>query len=606
MDRRCLVVIASFAAIVCLALAPRALAQQNSARIQGPILPTRAWILQKVDIIATTAGANWLDPSIAGRPTNRCDVAFADDSSSGGRWSRTRVRDAATGVAQDYALVVEALQAGDASLASQQFGVLTQAFAALCDPLQTDNCRAEWIKIHDRTLHAQYEHRVAQALCHKRSNRVNRAADGLRASGVTISVARYAATASVSAHNHYRRLVQGYRRHGFSAPVQRITRRDLRRSVAGLANMAVQAWKDSRHRSPGPNPPDPDPTPSPTNTPSPNPTDTPAPSPAPTVTATPDPIPTPTPTATSTPAPAPTGSSVDVPNNATKAQIDACMAKAVADGQGTWVLFPAGKFTYSGRFVVPDYINVAGQGIWDQSSTDGSGGTWLQCTQGMRWGSYSTIEDLLVGNNAAGSTCSTGGVTVAYQGNLTFQVTFGGSHLSSGYPLLQLSTASSTTYAGSINAVNATPDSSHQSRQLPPLKGTGGAGGIGTELLGSIVQVDYGMNEAALLAALAATDPADYGSYADLSTTASNHWEVVLDFRRQSQSGRPAALGQRHLRDSGLSSRRQHQWSDDPERAAMKTTSRMGYPDTKPPASILRSSSRLWPRRRPISRCRAR
>jgi hypothetical protein len=97
---------------------------------------------------------------------------------------------------------------------------------------------------------------------------------------------------------------------------------------------------------------------------------------------------------------------IPVPTNATQAQIDACLAKATATGPDTWVVFPAGKFTYSGSFVVPDYINVRGQGIWDQGSSGGGGGTWLQCTRGLRWGSYSTIEDLLVGQNTAGTTCS--------------------------------------------------------------------------------------------------------------------------------------------------------------------------------------------------------
>ena len=93
-----------------------------------------------------------------------------------------------------------------------------------------------------------------------------------------------------------------------------------------------------------------------------------------------------------------------MPANATKAQIDACLAKAVATGHGTWVVFPAGKFAYAGAFVVPDYINVSGQGIWDQGSSDGAGGTWLEASSGMRWGSYATVSDLLVGENSA-ATC---------------------------------------------------------------------------------------------------------------------------------------------------------------------------------------------------------
>ena len=97
---------------------------------------------------------------------------------------------------------------------------------------------------------------------------------------------------------------------------------------------------------------------------------------------------------------------VGVPAHATKTQIDAALAQAVATGPGTWVVFPAGKFAYTGSFIVPDSINITGQGIWDQGSSGGGGGTWLQASRGMNWGSYSTVQDLLVGQNAAGTTCS--------------------------------------------------------------------------------------------------------------------------------------------------------------------------------------------------------
>lgn len=137
----------------------------------------------------------------------------------------------------------------------------------------------------------------------------------------------------------------------------------------------------------------PDPTPSVPSTPDPTTSTTPDPAPS-------DPAPTPDPKAPLT------GSAFAVPSGATKAQIDACVAHAVAAGPGSWVVFPAGTFAYAGAFIVPDGINVRGQGIWDQGSADGGGGTWLQCANGLRWGSDSTIEDLLVGRNAAGSTCT--------------------------------------------------------------------------------------------------------------------------------------------------------------------------------------------------------
>jgi hypothetical protein len=376
------------AAIACLVFASSAWAAQDKAGAAGAgSLTTKQWVLDKAGVIAAAGGANWLDPAIAGASLSEQEAALDKNRSfAAGRWSKTKIRGAATDVSEDYALVVEALQAGDTSLASTRFGVLTLAFADLCDPLQTDNCRAESAELHGRTLRTRYELRVTRALNSARANRVNCAADGLAASGVAGTIMRYAAGTAVAAHHDYRRLVRGYRRHGFSVRVQWITRRDVRRSVAGLASMIVQASKD-------------DPQPSPDPTPTPTPTDTPTsvPSPTPTTTVTPCPTPTPSPSATN---------EVDVPSSATQAQIDACVARAVADGHGTSVVFPAGKFAYSGTFIVPDYINISGQGIWDQGATNGAGGTWLQCTRGLRWGSYSTIKDLLVGQNTAGLTCS--------------------------------------------------------------------------------------------------------------------------------------------------------------------------------------------------------
>ena len=148
--------------------------------------------------------------------------------------------------------------------------------------------------------------------------------------------------------------------------------------------------------------PDPTPTATPEPTPSATATGTPSPSPDPTTDPTPSSTPTPTPTPTSTPG----QSTVTVPAAATKAQIDACVTSAVKDGSGTWIVFPAGTFAYSGTFIVPDGINVRGQGIWDQGSSSGGGGTWLQASKGMQWGSHSTIDDLLVGENTAGLTCT--------------------------------------------------------------------------------------------------------------------------------------------------------------------------------------------------------
>lgn len=108
------------------------------------------------------------------------------------------------------------------------------------------------------------------------------------------------------------------------------------------------------------------------------------------------------PAVTPTPTPSPGDSThILVPAQATKAEIDASFAQARAQGPGTWVVFPAGAFAYRGTLVVPDAINMRGQGIWDQGESDGGGGTWLQTT--IKWGSHSTISKLLMGRNLAGA-----------------------------------------------------------------------------------------------------------------------------------------------------------------------------------------------------------
>ena len=144
--------------------------------------------------------------------------------------------------------------------------------------------------------------------------------------------------------------------------------------------------------------------------PSRNPTPTPSPDPSPRASA-PTPSPDPTPTSPHAhPDPDPHAhrdrADVDVPSNATKAQIDACVAQAVAAGARQLARLSGRTFAYAGTFIVPDGINLRGQGIWDQGLRGGGGGTWLQCSKGMQWGSDSTIEYLLVGKNTAGLSCT--------------------------------------------------------------------------------------------------------------------------------------------------------------------------------------------------------
>jgi hypothetical protein len=385
MRQRLAVVIASLVVVAGLALAPSAWAAQR-----GPVNPenfTRRWIMQHACTLARADGFAWLSFATADRSLRSPGTVLASrDAAPSGVWNVANVRRTATRVAQEYGLVVKALQAGNDRLASQRFGVMARTFIDLCDPMPTASSAAQPTTRGGTTLHRRYEASVARALASRHANIVGAAAEGLVTPKTTTGVARYVTAMAIAAHRHYRSLVAGYGRHGFSRAVQRLTRADLRRSVAGLAGMVSLA---SRRGHAKPTPSTPAPTPS---TPAPTPS-TPAPTP---------PAPAPTPTVS----PSSGGAVINVPSGASTAQVDACLAQAVAAGRGTWVVFPAGKFVYSGTFVVPDFINVSGQGIWDQGSATGGGGTWLQASRGMDWGSYSTVQDMLIGQNAAGGTCT--------------------------------------------------------------------------------------------------------------------------------------------------------------------------------------------------------
>ena len=64
----------------------------------------------------------------------------------------------------------------------------------------------------------------------------------------------------------------------------------------------------------------------------------------------------------------------------------------------------------------------------------------------------------------------------------------------------------------------------------------------GKPVSGAIASVQYGMNEAANLAAMYAADPTDYSQYADLSPVPTNHWEAVITL-----DGDPAQPGNHPL-----------------------------------------------------------
>lgn len=83
------------------------------------------------------------------------------------------------------------------------------------------------------------------------------------------------------------------------------------------------------------------------------------------------------------------------------ANLDQALVDAAAAGPGTWVHVNMATCAHTGKLYLPDYVNLKGNGIYDQGTAGGGGGTRLQCA--LKWGSHSTIKDVLLGTNGSSS-----------------------------------------------------------------------------------------------------------------------------------------------------------------------------------------------------------
>jgi len=234
-----------------LSLCPAASAWQNGRSTRGLGGTTvQQWVLAQAVSRAARSGADWVDLRAALQTVGLPDTVVHDYRyHQYARWEGSRRGQAPQRTAVYFALVRDALQAGDVVTASRLLGMLTHYYTDACDPLHTGAVRAER-RMHrrfERDVMAQlnargrFERRLASALAAGAAVAAKDDADATRLNGIAQHVAAFTSSSARRAQRDYRRLVRFYLKRGFGRAASRIAAKTLRRSVRGVADLIEAA-----------------------------------------------------------------------------------------------------------------------------------------------------------------------------------------------------------------------------------------------------------------------------------------------------------------------------------------------------------------------------
>jgi len=191
---------------------------------------THDWVLKEANRLAAKKNAGWVDLKVALPVTDDPDTRFHDvyyhvyD-----RWGST-YGDAPKKVALYFGRALAYRKQGKYGAASRMVGYLSHYYSDICNPLHTDQTKAE------EGMHSNYESAVNTRTDARGEHRQWIRFDGYRR---VLQAGRKAKSAAVAAHKNYAALVSHYGAHGYDATVSLITRRAMNRAANGLADMIV-------------------------------------------------------------------------------------------------------------------------------------------------------------------------------------------------------------------------------------------------------------------------------------------------------------------------------------------------------------------------------
>lgn len=226
-----------------MAAPPSALAWGNGPH-NGIGFGTHDWILATGNRFAVAQGTTWLDLGVAEQASAVPDLIRGDQPNHFyDRWGKPYGH-APTKVAALYKQAVAAFRAGDRTGASRTVGLLSHYYSDVCEPLHTDDCRAEAL------MHAPFERVVDRLLRSPAAGQSWVSYDGYQrvssASALTISAAK-------KAHGSYSSLVKNYNRHGFNATSVSIAKHSVGRAANGVADLIMSIQQDAVEVKASPN-----------------------------------------------------------------------------------------------------------------------------------------------------------------------------------------------------------------------------------------------------------------------------------------------------------------------------------------------------------------
>ena len=226
-------------------LCPAAQAWQNGPSTRGlGHVTVQQWMLDRAVTEAQRAGHDWVDLGAALQTVGLPDTVARDFRyHKYSRWGGEHTGAAPERAAVYFALVRDALEAGDGTAASRALGMLTHYFTDACDPLHTARSRPErrMHRAFERRVMAElnrqgrFEQRLSAALDHAAVQAAGGPTADSRIADAGMDVAGFTEVAAKRAHRGYQRLVRRYLRSGFSPNVRRATSATIEHSVKGLA-----------------------------------------------------------------------------------------------------------------------------------------------------------------------------------------------------------------------------------------------------------------------------------------------------------------------------------------------------------------------------------
>jgi hypothetical protein len=229
---------------ICALAAPQAALAWGNGPAGGNGFGTHDWVLATGNRLAVSQGTSWLDLNAAMKASAEPDRIRGDQRYHHyDRWGK-RYGYADIRVASLYSQAVKLYRAGDRVGASRKVGLMSHYYADICNPLHTDDSRAE----------------------PKMRGRFERAVDGLLRSpgsywwwaphdGYTrvSNAASYTRSSAKKAHASYSALVRGYNRKGFKGAPLPIARKSLSRAANGIADLVMSIQQDAVEVKASPN-----------------------------------------------------------------------------------------------------------------------------------------------------------------------------------------------------------------------------------------------------------------------------------------------------------------------------------------------------------------